>query len=180
MIGETSVLLPAAEVTINSFYLMGIRIDGTRPDPDFYTYMLDIEGEVHPLLNDGKIHLFEDIHLGVSVLHSLDIMAEFPNDPKDTQIYMLDVAGVLYMLQKESMDTSQKIANLLDFFARSLSGLGVPLPPVFDILATLGPHVDQDPYFGDFLNSQSFGRERAIDGVRWCLGTLMSLSKITR
>ena len=180
MILEKSVLLPAADVIINSFYLMGIRIDGSRPDPDFYTYMLDIEGDVHPLLHEGRIHLFEDIQQGVSVLHSLNIMAEFPSEAQKSQVYILDVAGVLFLLQKENTDTSQKIANLLDFFARSLSGLGVPLPPVFDILATLGPHVDQDPYFGDFLNSQSFGRERAIDGVRWCLGTLMSLAKITR
>ncbi len=163
---------------VEMFYLMGLRINGKREVPDFYTFLLEQNGVLHPLVADGQIVLFRKVELYREALQLAGIDVEFKAPPSEQVSYLLDVAAVLYLLMHESIDEEKRIPNLIDYFARALTTMGIPLPPVFEILSELGTSTDEDPFFGTLMNRDNFNRERCIDGIRWCLGTLLSVATI--
>ena len=68
---------------------------------------------------------------------------------------------------------------MLDLFARILTGLGIGVPPIFaDILIELGNHVNANEFYDDFMAVEEFRREKSIDAVRWCLGTIFSVARV--
>ncbi len=165
-------------VPVEMFYLMGLRLNGKREVPDFYTFLLEQDGMLQPLIADGQIVLFRELDQYAAALTLAQIEVDFKQEPGQNSVYLLDVAAVLYLLTHESSDAEKRIPNLIDYFARALTAMGVPLPPIFEILGELGTLVDQEPFYGGLMNREKFNRERCIDGVRWCLGTLMSVSCI--
>ncbi len=157
---------------------MGLRINGKRDTPDFFTFLLEQNGVLRPLVADGQIVLFRNCDQYEDALALAGIDVAFKQPLTERNVYLLDVAAVLYMLVHESADEEKKIPNLIDYFARALTAIGIPLPPVFNILSELGTLTDEDPFFGTLMNREKFNRERSIDGIRWCLGTLFSVSHI--
>ncbi len=161
-----------------TFYLTGLRLDGRRDRPDFYTFLIEQNGPMLPLLADGQVIFFTDLSLAQTALRAGGINVEFKTLSFEN-VYLVDVSQTLYLLQTESNDERKIIANTLDLFARILTNLGVGVPPVFgDALIELGNYVDQNTYYGDFIEQKNITRARAIDAVRWCLGTTLSLARI--
>lgn len=162
---------------ITEFYLTGLRTDGRSEIPNFFTFLLEQEGQLHPLLADGQIVLFTHLDLVSEALQAAGIEAQFHDLTLDN-VYLIDVAMALHLLAHESADERKVVANLLDLFARTLTALGIALPPVFEVLMDLGSYADANTYLADFLNAEPYRREQAVDGVRWCLGTILSVSRI--
>lgn len=162
---------------ITDFYLTGLRTDGRSETPNFYTFLLEQEGQLHPLIGDGQVVFFTHLDLASDALRSAGIEAQFRRLTLEN-VYLVDVAMALHLLAHEQADEGKVIANMLDLFARILTALGIALPPVFEVLIDLGRHADANVYFADFLAEEPFRRERAVDGVRWCLGAILSVSRI--
>ncbi len=168
----------STEANIDAFYLMGIRVNSQRSTPEFYTFLIEQQNKLRPLISNGRVILFCNSMQAEEALAKAGIHTKLKSFSDERNLYLLDIAGALYLLNQENQDHNQKIVNLLDYLARTLTALGIPLPPTFQILSELGEHLDQNPYFADFLSKKPFQREQAIDGIRWCIGTLFSLSLI--
>jgi hypothetical protein len=167
-------------VPIETFYPVGIRLNGRSETPDLYTFLFEQGGETRPLLHEGQVVLFTHLSLAETALNAAGIVARFRSLSLEN-VYLIDVAHTLFLLARESVDPQKRIANTLDLFARILTGLGIGVPPVYaDILIDLGNHVDSDPFYGEFMAAEEFRRERAIDAVRWCLGTILSVTKLIK
>ncbi len=161
-----------------TFYLTGLRLNGRRDRPDFYTFLIEQDGPMLPLLAEGQVIFFTDLSLAQTALRAGGINVEFKTLSFEN-VYLVDVSQTLYLLQTESNDDRKIIANTLDLFARILTNLGVGVPPVFgDALIELGNYVDQNTFYGDFIEQKKITRARSIDAVRWCLGTALSLARI--
>ncbi len=161
-----------------TFFLTGLRLDGRRDRPDFFTFLIEQDGQMQPLIADGQVVLFADISLAQTALKLANIQAEF-KELSLRNVYLIDISQTLFLLQSQSADERKIIANTLDLFARILTALGVGVPPVFaDALIEFGSYVDQNQFYGDFIEQKNITRHRLIDAVRWCLGTVMSLARI--
>ncbi len=161
-----------------TFFLTGLRLDGRRDRPDFFTFLIEQDGQMLPLIADGQVILFTDIRLAQTALNAANIAAEF-RELSLRNVYLIDISQTLFLLQSQSVDERKIIANALDFFARVLTALGVGVPPVFaDALIEFGGYADQNPFYGDFIEQKTITRHRLIDAVRWCLGTVFSLARI--
>lgn len=163
---------------IADIYLVGLRTDARSEVPNFYTFLLEQNQNLYPLKQEDQVILFTHLDIAPKALAMAGLPIEFRRPLTLENVYLVDVARALHLLAHKNEDSEQVIANLLDWCARTLTALGVPLPRAFDVLADLGKHVDQNPFYGDFLNKESYLRERAIDGVRWCVGTIFSLSRL--
>ncbi len=167
------------ENLITDFYLTGIRTDGRSELPNFYTFLLGQEGEMRPLLAEGQVILFTHPDLAVTALRAAGIEAQFRSPLSVQNAYLIDVAYALRLLAHESADPEKIIANMLDLFAKILTSLGIGVPPIFaDTLIELGNYVDANEFYGDFMSREEFLREKAVDAVRWCLGTIFSVARI--
>jgi hypothetical protein len=163
---------------ISDIYLVGLRTDGRSEVPNFYTFLLEQNQELRPLLVEDQVILFTHLELAPQAFALAGIPVQFRRPPSLENVYLIDAARTLHLLAYHDEDNEQVIANFLDWCARTLTALGIPLPPAFDVLADLGKHVDQHGIYRDFLGKEPYRRERAIDGVRWCLGTIFSLARI--
>lgn len=161
---------------INAFYLMGLRTDAMSETPNFFTFLLEQDGILVPLIKEGRLALFMRPEQAEEALKNTGIEVTFKESPGVSNTYLLDAAYALHLVAHGKIDPDKVIANLLDWFARTLTALGVPLPPVFDVLVDLGHFADQNPFIADFLDQEPFRRQRVIDGIRWCLGAILSLS----
>jgi hypothetical protein len=163
---------------IEEFYLTGLRIDGRNDRPNFFTFLIAQEGNLLPLTADGQVILFTHLDLASDALRCAGIEAQF-RELTLANVYLVDVAAALHMLERESTDSQKIIANMLDLFARILTNLGVGVPSIFaDPLIELGNYVDANEYYGDFIQQEKITRPRAIDAVRWCLGTIFSVARV--
>ena len=163
---------------IEDFYLTGLRTDSRSETPNFYTFLVAQGGQLLPLVANGQIVLFTHLDLASIALSRAGIDAEFRALSLEN-VYLVDVAGALYLLERESADPQRLIANTLDLCAKILTSLGIGVPSIFaDALIDLGNHVDTNELYGDFIERESITRPRAIDGVRWCLGTVFSVARI--
>lgn len=161
-----------------TFYLTGLRLDGRRDRPDFFTFLIEQNGQMLPLIAEGQVLLFTDVRFAQTALAAAGIQVEF-RELSLRNVYLIDVSQTLFLLQSQSSDERKIIANTLDMFARILTSLGVGVPPVFaDALIQFGEYVDQNPFYGDFIEQKTITRHRLIDATRWCLGTIFSLAKI--
>jgi hypothetical protein len=168
---------PLAE-RIEEFYLTGLRTDGRSERPQFFTFLVEQGGQLLPLVAGGQVILFTRLDLASAALRQAGIDAEF-RELSLQNVYLVDVASALYLLERESADPQKLIANMLDLFAKILTALGIGVPSIFaDALIDLGNHVDTNEFYGDFIEQEKITRARAIDGVRWCLGTLLSVARI--
>ena len=162
----------------STFYLTGLRLDGRRDRPDFFTFLIEQNGQMLPLIADGQIILFTDVSQAQTALNAAGIEAEF-RELSLRNVYLIDISQTLFLLQSQSVDENKIIANTLDIFARILTALGVGVPPLFaDALIEFGNYVDQNPFYGDFIEQKTITRHRMIDATRWCLGTVLSLARI--
>ncbi len=169
-------LLPVQDPT--TFYLTALRLNGRSETPDFYTFLLETNGEMSPLIADGQVILFTHIDLAERALGIAGISAEFKTLSLKNA-YLIDVAAALHLLDSENADSSKTIANMLDLFARILTTIGIGVPAVFaDTLIELGNYVDTHEFYGDFIEREQMTRARAVDAVRWCLGTIFSVVKL--
>ena len=163
---------------IEEFYLTGLRTDGNSETPNFYTFLLAQDGQLLPLVTGGQVVLFTHLDLASVALRQAGIDAEFRALGLEN-VYLVDVAAALYLLERESADPQRLIANMLDLCAKILTALGIGVPSIFaDALIELGNYVDTNEFYGDFIARDNITRARAIDGVRWCLGTLFSVARI--
>ena len=178
---DPSSQLPTQETA--TFYLTGIRLDGRHDRPNLYTFLIEQggieqESRMLPLIHDGQIILFTDLALAQPALKAAHIDVEFRSLSLQN-VYLIDVSQTLFLLQSQSVDEQKIIANTLDFFARVLTALGIGVPPVFaDALIAFGNYIDQNAFYGDFIEQKSITRHRCIDATRWCLGTILSLTKL--
>lgn len=165
------------QAPITEFYLVGLRLDGLSERPDFYTFLLEHDKRLKPLSAHGRILMFTHVDLAEQALHEAGIEVQFRSIGVENT-YLIDVARTLYLLNRESADPERVIANTLDFFSRSLTHLGIGVPGLFaDALIRLGEHVEHNPLYGDFMQAEPFRREKAIDALRWCLGSLISVTR---
>jgi len=179
MTGETTGETATKEKIISpeptTFYLTALRLNGRSETPDFYTFLLETGGEMRPLIADGQVIFFTHIDLAEGALGAAGIVAEFKTLSLKNA-YLIDVAAALHLLNSENADSSKTIANMLDLFARILTTLGIGVPAVFaDTLIELGNYVDTHEFYGDFIEREQMTRARAVDAVRWCLGTIFSV-----
>jgi hypothetical protein len=164
--------------TIEEFYLTGLRTDGRSDTPNFFTFLIAQGGNLLPLTADGQVILFTHLDLASDALRQGGIEAEFRSLTLQN-VYLVDVAGALYRLERESADPQKLIANTLDLFAKILTTLGIGVPSIFaDPLIELGNYVDANEFYGDFIQQEQITRPRAVDAVRWCLGTIFSVARI--
>ena len=130
------------------------------------------------MIYDGQVILFTNLSLAHEALVAAGIEVEFRSLSFEN-VYLIDVSQTLFLLQSQSVDERKIIANTLDFFARILTALGVGVPPVFaDALIEFGAYVDQNTFYGDFIEQKKITRARTIDAMRWCLGSVFSLARI--
>ena len=162
----------------STFYLTGLRVDGRNDRPDLYTFLIEQGGQMLTLIHDGQVIFFTHLSLAETALKTARIAVAFKSVSQEN-VYLIDVSQTLFLLQSQSVDERKVIANTLDFFARILTSLGVGVPPVFaDALIEFGNYVDQNTFYGDFIEKKTITRARTIDAVRWCLGTVFSLARI--
>jgi hypothetical protein len=168
----------ADDKSIDEFYLTGLRTDGRNDAPNFFTFLISQEGKLFPLTAEGQVILFTHLDLAGAALRHAGIDAEFRKLTMEN-VYLVDVAHSLFMLERASADPQKVIANMLDLFAKILTTLGIGVPAIFaDTLIDLGNFVDKNEFFGDFIEQAKITRPRAVDAVRWCLGTIISVARI--
>lgn len=178
---------------ITRLVLTGIRVDARSETPTFYTFLVlsgthdenrsregtgEAQGtEVRPLVADGQAIFFTHLSLAGDALRAAGIEAELP--PLSLEgMHLVDIATALYLLQSEGSDKNAAILNTLSLFADILTTLGIPLPAAFaDTLTALGEYLNGNPYFGDFVQQKNVTRQKCLDSVRWCLGTMFSVGR---
>lgn len=171
--------------------LTGIRVDARSETPTFYTFLVlrepddkgkaeresETQSPVLPLVADGQAIFFTHLSGAGDALRAAGIEADLP--PLSPEgMHLVDIATALYLLQSEGSDKNAAILNTLSLFADILTTLGIPLPaPFADTLTALGEYLNGNPYFGDFVQQKNVTRQKCLDSVRWCLGTIFSVGR---
>lgn len=166
-------------------YLIGIRVDGTQETPTFHTFVQESGTELVPLLTADatQIVLFTRRE---SARRALDVagMQVRHLDSLPDEVFVADFAGAFYLLQSASHDPDDTLLDLLNCLTDLFRAVRLSLPEeVRQVLAPLAEHLAQSRDIGAFLDDQLLlakvrSREKAINALRWCLGALLSHSRL--
>jgi hypothetical protein len=166
----------AEQSKIDDISLIGFRIHSDSETPEFYT--LFTYGEVDAALRVDKdlafftvleqkqqaFELFsEEIKQNFSVPDEVDLVA--------------DVTATLNLFENKTSDDSAVILNCLNTIFDLLQSADIQLSDERkNLLWKFADHLTFEKGFGQYLTSNSIGRESITDALSWCIGVIVTRS----
>ncbi|MBF0293180.1 MAG: hypothetical protein HQK86_13595 [Nitrospinae bacterium] len=95
-------------------------------------------------------------------------------------IYVFDIPRVTYLLSMEEYDPSAEIVELLNYLDDCRLDLNIDYPANFKKhLFDFCDHLTFEKEYGEFFkNNTNITRQNILDAYYWCLGSVMSRTKI--
>lgn len=110
-------------------------------------------------------------------LFSKEIRRSFPVPAEPALI--VDLAAVLFLIENETFDDSAVILNCLNTIFDLLPSAGKKLSEERkNLLWKFADHLTFEKEFGQYLAANSISRESIIDALTWCVGAIVTKSKI--
>ncbi|MDM8530552.1 hypothetical protein QUF63_05220 [Anaerolineales bacterium HSG25] len=157
-------------------WLVGFSINPDAKEPELYT--LIFPGEVdEPLSEDGYLLFFSDPN---SASRFLDASGQNNSRQLTGEVdAVYDIALLLHLLANKDTDTTATIVDGLNILFDLVKVSKLSIPPEYKrALHALADHVTFHQEFATFLSQQAISRSTLIDGVTWCLGAIVSKSKV--
>ena len=104
-------LNPTIPSNYDDVWLIAFRVDPDREQPDFYTIFFNGDRDI-PLNENGYIIFFNDLEILYKTIKK--IIPEFYSELKETELFTIDVAEMLYLIQTKSIDEYSTIVNSLN------------------------------------------------------------------
>lgn len=152
-------------------WLVGFLINPEAETPEVYTLILP--GEVdQPLSEGGYLLFFRDPASAAQFLNGRRHLTG-----EVDAVYNL--AMVLYLLAHKNCDTTAIIVDSLNILFDLVTAIKITMPIKYkEPLYCLADHLTFNQEFASFLNEQNISRTIIIDGLIWCLGAIVSQSKV--
>jgi hypothetical protein len=161
-------------------YLFGFRIDPDREEPEIYTLFIYGEQE-RPLVADGNIVFFSRPDLILSALKLCEIDTSQLGIPPTEVSLVCDIAETLHLISYKDIDDSATILNCLNTVFDLVKATSVPLPNDYKrVLYSLADHLTFEQEFASFLTQNDIKRSMIENAIMWCMGAVMSKSKLLR
>jgi hypothetical protein len=157
--------------------LISIYLRDGRSAPDFYLLILNQDGELTPVGRNNRIHLFTDCRAIAKAKRLSD--QEIRDVPLDEEGYLDIYAGTAMRLAAYgNVDRRAILIHFINLFEDVLPYVGVKWPSRYrEALMPLADRVTFYREFGSVFKQEGVTRELALDGLRWCMGVLLSNSQ---
>lgn len=161
-------------------YLFGFRIDPDREDPEIYTLFIYGEQE-RPLVADGYIVFFSQPDLAISALKLCKIDTSQLGMPPTEVALLCDIAEMLHLIRYKDIDDSATILNCLNTVFDLVKATLLPLPNDYKrVLYSFADHLTFEQEFASFLTQHEIERSMIENAIMWCMGAVMSKSKLLK
>src|SRR5689334_11879452 len=121
-------------------YLIGLRFDPENEEPDFFLLLACGEKD-RPVLVDDAIALFESPSHAAQVIERAGPDAGWLGPPPQEIELVCDVAGALYLVHGEDVDSSATIVNCLNTLFDLVAATRVAFPAEYQrVLYALADH----------------------------------------
>lgn len=159
--------------------LIGFRVDPDRDHPDVYTLFV-IGDKDEPLMSGGYILFFSNPELVDKALKLSDNnnTKQLGPPPQDVDL-ICDAAKSLYLIECEDIDQSATIINFLNILFDLVKATQLAIPEDYKrVLYGFADHLTFDVEFLTFLVQQNISRDMMRDAILWCIGAVVSKSRI--
>ncbi len=166
------------ENTSEELWLIGFLIDPDSESPDLYT--LFFPGEVdEPLVVEDYIVFFVKPETAAKALKISDKNETLINSlPKEVDL-ICEVAGSLYIINYQDIDPDATIVNFLNILLDLIKATGLPMPEDYRrILYTFADHLTFNREVAAFFTDEQISRTEITDAILWCIGAVVSKSKL--
>lgn len=167
--------IPHSDANIEQLFLIGIRLQPERPDPDLYAIVLYYEPARkdgnRPLTSGGRIVLFDSVAKAAEILSLGDIAFRKYGVPPTEPSYVYDVPGLLQLVEVGDFDDNAIIVNFLNEMMDFVQASGHELPP--DYRAALSSFADWLTFnkaFAEFFHHTPRATIKAA--ILWCIGAI--------
>jgi len=166
-----------------NLYLVGVRLNATRPGPELYTLLLlhegSIPGDDRPLTRDGAILWFSKPELAARALLLGDEPFREAQPFLDEVAIVYDIAHAISLIAHADQDDGAVIVNCLNILLDAVSATGFPLLSAHrTVLSALADHTTFSKEIGEFLNDPSHDRAAVLDAITWAVGAITSNSEM--
>ena len=148
----------------------------TGPETDrttLYTFILNDDGDLAPLIAQESILFFTHLELAETALSTAGVSPPWIFDTEEVICY--NVPAVMRLLQTEDLDPSARILNLINILDDMLIGLQVRVPRHYQsALDAVADHLTFEREYGQFFAESNVTRETTIEGIQWCLGVVFA------
>lgn len=170
----------ATQEDFNEIYIVGFRLHYENESPEIYTIIVYKEAE-KAFTHEGNLLFVTDLSKIGTIYSFLDSETkakfEMPAQMKTT----VDIAETLYLLENEKEDDSAVILDALNIIFDLFKSIEIAIPEGKKrILYGLADFLTFRDDFSSYLEKSSISREMIIDTVVWCLGKLLTKSRILR
>lgn len=157
-------------------YLVGFKLDPDRENCDFFTVVFcgDID---QPLTIDDYIIFFNDISI---LSKTLEFVApEILQDLDISDFAIIDIAEMLYLIEREKIDNSAIILNGLNMIFDLVKASRLKMPDECKrILYRFADYCTFNQEISVFFENENISRKQIINNILWCIGAIVSKSKI--
>lgn len=163
---------------IDGISLIGFRINPDSEAPEFFTLLVGGEKDT-ALMVDDNLAFFIEFEQKQQAFELLDkqIRQDFPV-PNEVDL-VADLATTLYLIENETLDDSAIILDCLNTIFDLLHTLNKNLSDERkNLLWKFADHLTFEKDFGQYLISNSISRDSLIDALIWCVGAIVSKSKV--
>lgn len=163
---------------LNEMFIVGFRLNYSNEAPEIYTIII-YEEKDKAVTEDNNLLFVTDItkiELIYSILESeIKEKYEMP-----TEVEMnIDIAYTLYLLENENADNSSIILNCLNMIFDLFNSIELVIPDdKRKILYGLADYLTFADDFPNYLKTSSISKDTVIEHIVWCLGKLLTRSKV--
>ena len=166
------------EPNFDEIYIVGFRLHYESETPEFYTIIVDEESEA-PVTHDGSILFVTDIKKAELIYSYLDRVTKDKFAMPTKMEKGIDVAKALYLLENEERDDASIILDFLNIIFDLLNSIEIIIPnDKREILYGLADYLTFEDDFSTYLDKSSINRLALIDIIIWCVGKLVTRSRV--
>jgi hypothetical protein len=162
----------------NEVYIVGFRLNYENETPELYTIIIYEETE-KAITHNGNLLFVTDLSKVKLIYSFLDSGTKEKFEIPTHMKIGIDVAKTLYLLENEKEDDSATILDCLNIILDLFKSIEVIIPEdKKKILYGLADFLTFADDFPTYLEKSSISRETIIDVIIWCLGKLLTRSRI--
>lgn len=159
-------------------WLIGFSINPDTEYPDLYTLFFPGETD-EPLVVEDYIIFFSKPELAAKAL-KLSAKKEQFLDALPQEVDMVcEIADTLYKVNHQDIDPDATIINCLNILLDLVKAIKLPIPEEYKrVLYTLADHLTFNREISTFYTNEQVSKLEVTNAILWCLGAILSKSKL--
>ena len=155
-------------------WLIAFHLDPDTEYPNIYTLFVT---EDSPLVSDEYIVFFNEPGLASK---AVEMYGDGVKDglPQEVDLHCY-IAESLYLINSEAVDPSATIINSLNILLDLVKATRLSMPEEYErLLYAFADYLTFDRDLSVFFAQEGNTRSRVLDAVLWCIGAVVSKSKV--